>query len=73
MTQRTYTIELRMDVDDERAEIMKTATMQAAKNLLSQSMLFAEIRKPQIACFSSDFMHGTEDIQISLDEQPEEY
>jgi hypothetical protein len=62
-----------MDVDDERADIMKTATMLAAKNLLSQSMLFAETRKPQIACYSSDFMHGTEDIEIALDEPSEEY
>ena len=72
MAQETYTIELRMDVDDDRAAVMKQATMIAARNLLAQAMLFADARKPQIACFSSNFMKGTEDIEIALDELPEE-
>lgn len=68
MTQRTFTIELRVNLDAERLDIIKHATLVAARNLLAQSMLLIEKDKPQIACYSSDFLKGTEEIEVTLDD-----
>lgn len=62
---KTFTIELRVDHDTtEKDEIIRKAAMKAAKALYTTAMMITDKRKPQISLESSDFIAGTEEINL---------
>ena len=66
---RTITIELKYDAD-ELHEIMRQASREAARTLLTAAILVCGERQPVIAVRSDDFFDGTEDISIHDEEEP---
>ena len=64
MAQRTYKIELKIDVPPEKHDVMRVAAREAAKHLLAMAMLVSEKRPPQIAVHSNDYFEGTEVIAM---------
>jgi hypothetical protein len=63
MALQTYTIELKMDVDDERHEAMTQVMMQYARDFLATGMLLANGRGAMIAARSTDAFYGTNEIE----------
>ena len=68
MSQRQFTIELRVDYADEaKNAIMNTAMAQAARHVLATATLLKDGQDPTVAVFSEDFFIGKEDINLMLD------
>ena len=68
MGMRTFTIELRCDMDtDEKQKIMRDAARISAKHLFTTALMISGDRKPQIALHSGDFFESTEQIQLADD------
>ena len=68
MSQRQFTIELRVDYADEAKNvIMNTAMAQAARHVLATATLLKDGQDPTVAVFSEDFFIGKEDINLMLD------
>jgi hypothetical protein len=72
MSRRTYTIDLKIDFEDNtRHEIATKMMRKAARNILTQSNLIADGRPPQVALRSEDFFEGTDELGVvdpTLDE-----
>lgn len=65
MTQRSYTIEVRIDVADEtKYEDFQKVMIQAGQLVYANAQLISGTTKPQIAVFSDDFFAGHNDIDI---------
>lgn len=68
MARRTYSIHLRVNLDnDEQFAAIRTAVRHTAKRLLTQASLVSP-RPPDIAIESEDFFEGTEEINLDDDE-----
>lgn len=66
--QRQFTIELRVDYQDEgKNEAMQEAVKRAARHVLATAALLADGVKPQIAAFSDDFFTGHKEISVLED------
>jgi len=64
---RTYTIELRVDFDDDvdtKKETMDKAVRMAAKHLLANALIISDKRKPDIAAEYDDLWIGSEEISL---------
>lgn len=71
MSRMTYTIQLKVEFDDDtRHETVKKILRDAARRVLVSSMLLADKDKvkPQIALSADNFFMGTEQLTI---EEPE--
>jgi hypothetical protein len=71
MSRRVFTIQLKLDLDDElqRYEPMLEVVKRTAVELLSTAMLLNDgVRKPDVVVFTENSFHTSEEIQISLDE-----
>jgi hypothetical protein len=67
---RTYTIELRVDFDDDadtKKLTMDKAVRMAAKHLLANALVISDKRKPEITAQYDDFWIGTEEINLEED------
>lgn len=65
MTQKTYRIELKLDLDnDTNHEVMLGIAKQYARDLLGSAMLLQDKRKPSVALMTDDSFTGYEDIDI---------
>lgn len=73
MTLRTYTIELKADLDDEQADILKKLMRSTAKKMYAQAVFLARgNRSPEIVMHSEDFFEGTEQIDLYEEDEPED-
>ena len=64
---RTYTVELRVDFDDDvevKKDTMDKAVRMAAKHLLANALIISDKRKPEITAQYDDFWIGTEEINL---------
>jgi hypothetical protein len=67
---RTYTIELRIDFDDDvenKKDVMNKAVRMAAKHLLGSAIIISDKRKPEISAQYDDFWVGTSEIELEDD------
>ena len=67
---RTYTVELRVDFDDDtdtKKATMDKAVRMAAKHLLANALIISDKRKPEITAQYDDFWVGTEEINLEDD------
>jgi hypothetical protein len=67
---RTYTIELRVDFDDDadvKKETMDKAVRMAAKHLYATALILDDKRKHAITAQYDDFWIGTEEINLEDD------
>lgn len=72
MTQRQFTIELRVDYKDaEKNTEMKKKLAQAARMLLATARLLADGQEPQCVLFSDDFFVGSQEIPLLDDTMTE--
>jgi hypothetical protein len=60
---QTYTIELKMNVDDDRHEAMTQVMMQYSRDFLATAMLLADGKGAMIACRSTDAFYETREIE----------
>jgi aspartate ammonia-lyase len=66
--QRQFTIELRVDYDDNgKNEAMRTAVKQAAQHVFAKASMLKDSQKPTIAAFSDDWYSGREEIEVIPD------
>ena len=66
---RTYTIELKIDFDDEtKFTVVADHLKEQCRQTLAVCMMLAEKRPPQLAFHSQDFFHGNEDLEFIPDE-----
>lgn len=63
MGTQTYTIELKMNVDDTKHEAMTQVMCQYARDFLATAMLLADGKGAMIACRSTDAFYDTTEIQ----------
>lgn len=63
MTMQTYTIELKMNVDDTKHEAMTQVMCQYARDFLATGMLLADGKGAMIACRSTDSFYETTEIE----------
>lgn len=71
MSRRVFTIQLKLDLDDElqRYEPMLEIVKRTAVELLSSAMLLNDgIRKPDVVVITEDAFHTSEEIKVSLEE-----
>lgn len=65
MAQRSWTIEVRADFSDPgKNDSITHGVKQKAVELFSLVQLLSDGQKPNIACWSEDFFHGKEDLNI---------
>lgn len=64
MSLQTYTIELKLNVDDDRHEAMLQITMQYARDLMASAMLLSQGRPPVIMCRTNDAFYDTKEIEV---------
>jgi hypothetical protein len=63
--QRQFTIELRVDYDDnDKNEAMRMAVKQAAQHVFAKASMLKDSQKPTIAAFSDDWYSGREEIEV---------
>lgn len=63
MALQTYTIELKMNVDDSKHEAMTQVMAQYARDFLATAMLLADGRGAMIAARSTDAFYDTSEIE----------
>jgi hypothetical protein len=63
MAIQTYTVELKIDGDDEQHAAMTEAMKQLARNMLTVGMLMSN-RKPLIICRTTDAFYDTAEIEL---------
>lgn len=63
MGTQTYTIELKMNVDDTKHEAMTQVMCQYARDFLATAMLLADGKGAMIACRSTDAFYDTTEIE----------
>lgn len=66
MSLQTYTIELKLNVDDDRHEAMTQITMQYARDLMASAMLLSQGKPPAIMCRTSDAFYDTKEIEVLI-------
>lgn len=66
MPLQTYSIELKMNVDDTRHEAMTQVMCQYARDFLATGMLLADGKGAMIACRSTDSFYETTEIENLL-------
>jgi hypothetical protein len=66
MTVQTYTIELKMNVDDTKHEAMTQVMAQYARDFLATAMLLADGRGAMIAARSTDSFYDTKEIETLI-------
>lgn len=67
MTQRQWTIEARADFEDPgKNEAVTEAIRTAAQHVFAVLALLSDRQKPQVVCFSDDFVDGHEDIALHV-------
>jgi hypothetical protein len=65
MSLKKYIIEIAVDFTEEgKHEIIKAATRDAARTLLTQAMMMQDKRPPKVIIQSSDFFMGNDDLSI---------
>lgn len=70
---RTYSIELRMRLEDEtRFDAVERMMRQSAQQVLTKATLVTDKHPPQVAFKSEDFFEGTEELRVRDDETPDE-
>lgn len=62
MSIQTYTIEMKIDCDDERHEAMVAIMVQTARDWLSSSMLLSQGKNPQLMCRTTDAFYDEKEI-----------
>lgn len=68
MTQRQFTVEIRVDYhDDQKNEEMRKALLRAARNLYATASLLKDTVQPEVAIFSDDFYHGHQELKLMDD------
>lgn len=66
--QRQFTIELRVDYEDnEKNDAMRKACAAAARHVYATASLLADVIKPQVVVYSDDYMQGHEEIKLLED------
>jgi hypothetical protein len=69
MGSRTFRIELRVEFDDEtKYDLIRGALRSTARKLLTQAVMIADVRRPQVYIESDSFAEGNEKISLSEDE-----
>lgn len=63
MATQTYTIELKMSVDDDQHQAMQQVVMQYARDLLATSMLLSGGKSPMISARTTDAFYDTTEIE----------
>lgn len=63
MATQTYSIELKMNVDDTKHEAMTQVMCQYARDFLATAMLLADGKGAMIACRSTDSFYETTEIE----------
>lgn len=65
MTQKTYRIELKLDLDDDaNHEVMLGIAKQYARDLLGSAMLLQDKRKPAVVLMTDDSFTGIDEVDI---------
>lgn len=65
MGYRDYTIKIRVEFDDERKyDMMRNILRIAARKLLTQTMMIADTRRPQVYIESESFVDGNDSISL---------
>lgn len=62
MSIQTYTIELKIDCDDERHEAMTKIMVQFARDWTAASMLLSQGKNPQLICRTTDAFYDEKEI-----------
>lgn len=62
MSIQTYTIELKIDCDDERHQAMTQIMVQFARDWMSSSMLLSQGKNPQLICRTQDAFYDEKEI-----------
>lgn len=62
MSIQTYTIELKIDCDDERHEAMTAVMVQFARDWMSASMLLSQGKNPALICRTTDAFYDEREI-----------
>ena len=62
MSLQTYTIEMKIDCDDERHEAMTQVMVQFAKDWLATAMLLSQGKNPQLICRTTDAFYDEKEI-----------
>ena len=66
--QRQWTIEARADFSDKaKNDAIDRAIREAAVHVHAQLALISDGQKPQVVCFSDDFMEGHQEIALHRD------
>lgn len=66
--QRQWTIEIRADfADAEKNEAIARLVKQSAVFLHANTALLSDGQRPEVACFSDDFFHGREELDLHND------
>jgi len=68
MAVQTYTIELKLDGNDDQHAAMTEAMKQLAKQMLTMGMLMSS-RKPLIVCKTTDAFYDTAEIELLSDDE----
>lgn len=69
MGSRTFKIELRVEFDDEsKYDLLRGALRSTARKLLTQAVMLADVRRPQVYIESESFAEGTEKISLTEDD-----
>ena len=64
MSIQTYTIELKIDCDDERHEAMTQVMTQVARDWLATSMMLSQGKNPQLICRTTDAFYDEKEIDV---------
>lgn len=73
MTTKTYTVEVRVDVQSAEQDKCNLQIMkEMARTALTRTALISPGRKPQVALMVSDFFGTNEDLKIHDDESVDE-
>ncbi len=62
MSIQTYTIELKIDCDDERHQAMTQIMVQFARDWTAASMLLSQGKNPQLICRTQDAFYDEKEI-----------
>jgi hypothetical protein len=62
MSIQTYTIEMKIDCDDERHEAMTAVMVQFARDWMAASMLLSQGKNPALMCRTTDAFYDEKEI-----------
>jgi hypothetical protein len=66
--QRQWTIEVRADFSDkEKNDAIDKIIKEAAVYVHANAALIADVQKPEVVCYSDDFFHGREELDLHND------